>query len=315
MRCFGAARGLALAFALWPVGTLADPPRVVADIAPVHALVARVMQGVGRPTLILPPGTSPHGYSLRPSQARALENAELVFWIGRELTPWFEDVIAAVASTAKSVALIESDGTLRLGFRQGPVFGSGEADHAHAHTHDHAHDHFRGGVDPHAWLAPENAKLWLDVIARELSARDPSNAALYGANALAGRRDLDLLVMDLDLELAPVRDRGFVVFHDAYHYFEQAFFIEARGAISESDARAPGAKRILDLRRSLAAAGVVCVFSEPQYPPNLVTAIAEDSDIGHGVLDPMGSALVPGPALYPAILRGLADELVRCLGR
>jgi len=310
----------ALAFAL----LLALPPRavaqssagpeVVASIAPVHSLVARVMQGAGAPYLLLPPGASPHDYALRPSDAVALERAALVFWVGPRLVPWLTRPLTTLAAGARVVRLADIPGQTRLALREGAVF----------ETHDHGSEpapeftpEFTGEedeTDPHLWLDPMNAKLWLGAIAAALAEADPARRALYLANAEAARAELDALAAGIEARLAPVRGRPFVVFHDAFHYFESRFGIEAAGAVALGDARAPGPARIARIRDRIRALRAVCLFREPQFRSALVATVAEGTGVRVGVLDPLGASLPPGPDLYPDLLRGLAESLADCLG-
>jgi len=314
-------------------GTAMAAPQVATDIAPVHALAARVMAGVGAPSLIVPPGASPHGYALRPSEAAALERADVVFWVGAALTPWLEGAIDALAGDAAAVELRDAPGVALLPLREGATFAphehGGEDDHdqaaeaaavEHGHEHaaeaaahggDHAHDH--AGYDEHLWLDPENAKAWLNVMAEALSAADPANAAIYAANASAGRAELDALSAEIAATLAPVQGRPFVVFHDAYQYFEARFGVPAAGAVTLSDATAPSAARVAEIRAVMERLGAACVFAEPQFSTGVVDVIAEGTGARVGVLDPLGAALPPGPALYADLLRGLAGAMADCL--
>lgn len=485
---------------------MADVPSVAVDIAPVHSLVARVMQGVGDPALVIPPGASPHEYSLRPSEAAALQNADVVFWMGEDLSPWLEGAVENLAGDAAVTALLEIDETSLLDFREDALFEAhdhGHDDHddehahgAHAfewaglfdlkagtyawsfakvdgdyadpamkmvilsaddieaveeaaeelleaeaseaksdgevlaakdmaytlnfdaakemtvfsvtiaedgtyafftehmpfefeanehffkdssgadvepisqepdgdhHDHDHAHDdhgdedhaedehghddhgdedhakdehghdehghdehgdedhaehdhghegHAHGAHDPHAWLSPDNASAWLNVIAAQLSAADPDNAGAYFANAAAGRAELEALKGEVSGILDPVRGKSFVVFHDAYQYFEVAFDFPASGAISLGDAADPSPARIAEIQARVRDEGVDCVLSEPQYNPGLVAVVLDGTEANTGVLDPLGSDLEPGTDMYPQLLRNLAGVLADCL--
>ena len=303
---------------------LAETPKVATDITPVHSLVAQVMEGAGAPALLIAPGASPHGYAMRPSEASALEAADLVFWIGEGLTPWLEGSITSLAGDAHVIALLGVDETRVLPFREGIAFDEHDAqdnddhghdDHGHDdHGHDnHDHGHAHDGADPHAWLDPVNARVWLDVIAEELAEHDPGNAALYKANAAAAQAEIAALEVDIAEQTAPLRDVPFLVFHDAYQYFETRFDIAAAGAIALGDAADPGPARVAALRDMAKERDIACVFSEPQFDPKLVRTVFGDS-IGHGVLDPLASDIVPGPALYSEILRGMARAMTECLG-
>lgn len=327
----------------------AEVPQVAVDIAPVHSLVARAMEGVGTPDLIVQPGASPHEYSLRPSEAAALQNADLIFWIGSDLTPWLADTIETLAPDAAVTALLEADGTNELEFREGALFeahdhdghgdehgdedghddhaeeghaGEGHDDHATEAHDDHddhgdeeagheGHDH--GAHDPHAWLSPQNAMTWLNVIAGQLSAADPENAGAYFANAAAGRAEMEVLIGEVNATLDPVRDGQFVVFHDAYQYFEVDFDFPASGAISIGDASDPSPARIAEIQGRIAQQGIDCVLAEPQFNPGLVAAVLDGTDAQTGLLDPLGSDLEPGPALYPQLIRNLSTALAGCM--
>lgn len=284
--------------------TGAEVPRVVVDIAPVHSIVARVMQGLGEPDLILPPGSTPHTAALRPSQARALQAADLLVWIGPELTPWLEKPVATLTGDADHLALLDAEATLRLVFRD-----TGEDDHDDEHDHDHH------GTDPHAWLDPQNGAIWLGLIADRLAGLDPANAGQYRTNAAAGQAELAALEQEIAATLAPVRDRPFVAFHDAYQYFEARFGLHLAGTIATGDAHDPGPARLVQLRDALGDADIACAFSEPQFNDGLLRTVLEGSDIPVAMLDPMGSALPQGPDLYPGLLRGMAQAIADCAGR
>ena len=322
---------------LLPCGTAAaDAPRVAVDIAPVHSLVARVMEGVGEPELVVSPGGTPHEYTLRPSEARALRGADAVFWVGPELTPWLENALGTLSGDARIVALSGIDGTLRLEVREGALFETHEhgedhgseaghdEEHARADEHDGGHDDGHDGGhdeehgpghagDPHAWLSPDNASVWLGAVADTLAVVDPERADVYRANAATAREELDTLSVEIERILDPVRGRGFIVFHDAYQYFERAFDIPASGAISVSDATDPSPARLSAIRGRVTDEAANCVLSEPQFDPDLVAVVVEGTDVRTGVLDPLGSSLEPGPELYPRLLHGLATTLAECL--
>ena len=288
----------------------ADTPLVAVDIAPVHSLVARVMEGVGTPDLIIQPGATPHEYSLRPSEAAALQNADLIFWVAPDLTPWLTDAIKTLAPDASVTELLEADGTIELDIREGALFEAHD-DHDDEVAMDDGHDH--GAHDPHAWLSPQNAMTWLNVIAGELSATDPDNAGAYFANAAAGRAEIEVLIDEVNATLEPVRDGQFIVFHDAYQYFEMDFDFPASGAISISDASDPSPARIVEIQSRIAEQGIDCVLAEPQFNPGLVATVLDGTEAQTGILDPLGSDLEPGPALYPQLIRNLSTALAGCM--
>jgi len=306
MRLVALTWALAFALLLALPQRLSAGPDVAASIAPVHSLVARVMQGAGTPHLLMPPGASPHDHALRPSDAAALERAALVFWVGPRLERWLTRSLTTLAAGARLVRLADTPGLIRLALRKGAVF--------EPHEHGPAPDLGGDEADPHLWLDPMNAKLWLDTIATALAEADPASRTLYLANAEAARAEIDALVVEIDARLAPARGHPFVVFHDSFHYFEHRFGIEAAGAIALGDARAPGPARIARIRDHIGALGAICLFREPQLRASLLDTLAAGAGVRIALLDPLGASLRPGPDLYPKLLRALADNLAGCLG-
>ena len=303
--------------ALMSSTALADVPNVVVDIAPVHSLVARVMQDVGAPDLIIRSGASPHDYRLRPSEAKALQDANLVIWMGKELTPWMEDAVKTLSTEAAILTLLEKDETALLEFRESVLFEEHDhddhSDKEHAETEDQDHDeHAHGAHDPHAWLSPENAKIWLNLIAAQLSTADPDNASTYFVNAAAAMTEIDTLMADVSTMLDPLRGNSFIVFHDAYQYFETVFEFPASGAISLGDATDPSPARIARVQDRIQEQKVQCVLAEPQFKKGLVVTVLEGTDAKTSIIDPLGVALEPGPALYPQLIRNMAKTLVDC---
>ena len=464
---------LALPVILWSGVLKAEVPRVVTDIAPIHSLVAMVMDGVGEPGLLIPQNASPHEYAMRPSEAKALQEANLVVYLGHDMTPWMEPLFETVAASADALDLSKVDGVLQLSYREGPVFGdhgddeghddhAGHDDHekeghgtgafewagvfsvndsshtwsmqkvdgeyadltmrlvlmptdapteetmhsleetaeklitgdscaviedsesmsanasgscfelhvgsgddsaftivtsgivgfaayaqhvpteferdqhylkdsagtdiepisqegASAHDHDdheghddHAH-HDHGGNDPHMWLDPANALVWLDAIASELGHLDPQNAALYSANAKSAKEEITHEMHHLEDHLKLVHGKGFLVFHDAYQYFENRFGISAPGSISLGDASKPSAKRLQELKHHFEEEGIHCVLSEPQYSSKLINSVFGGYKPYIGVVDPIGVDLKLGPGLYPQLLENLALGIAECV--
>ncbi len=218
---------------------MADVPRVATDVPPVHLLVARVMDRIGTPELIVPPTASPHDFALRPSDAQLLEEPDLVIWIGPELSPGVTCAIEAL-SEAEILTLLDVEQTQVLGFRENAIFEEHDHHHEHDDEHDHDDEYDHDGRDPHAWLDPENAVIWLPEIAHVLGRADPQNADAYLENARQAATDLQALQTEISGRMAGLADQPFIVFHDAYHYFEARFDVEATGAIALGDAEVPG---------------------------------------------------------------------------
>lgn len=289
-----------ITLALIATPAVAEVPSVVTDIPPVQSLVAQVMGDLGQPELLLARGADEHDFQLKPSQARAVAEAGLVVWVGPELTPWLDSALAVRPAGAAALALLDAEGTMRRGY--GETAG---------HDHDHGHDH--GAEDPHAWLDPGNAQVWLGLIAAELGRLDPEHAATYAANAAAAVEGIAVLDAEVAGLLAPVKDRPILTYHDAYGYFADHFGLNVIGSIAQGDASAPGAARLTGLRGAVGDGA--CLFPEVQHDPKLIAQLAEDTGakIG-GALDPVGSSLEPGPGAYAALMRGLAGAIADCAG-
>lgn len=314
------------------VSLAAEREGVVVSIKPLHSIVSAVMQGVGEPKLIVQGAGSEHVYSLKPSDAKAIEHAKVIFWAGPTMETFLDKPIDTLGEGAKVVALGEADGLTRLKFREGGPFEAhdhghgdhGHGDHGHDHAHDHAaegaeaghdHHHDHGEYDLHFWLDPQNGKVLAADIAKTLSESDPEHAAQYEKNAKEYGEKLDKLTKDVASELEPVKDKPFIVFHDAYQYFENRFGVKAAGSITVSPEKAPGAARITEIHDKIKSLGAACVFSEPQFEPKLVKTVIDGTDAKTGVLDPLGAELKDGPDLYPQLIRNLADSLKNCLSK
>lgn len=315
MRCLSPVAALVLVSG----NAIADVPKVVADIAPVHALVSRVMDGVGSPDLLLGAGQSPHTTSMRPSQAQSLQDAALVVWIGPSLTPWLEKPVETLAGDAVHLGLLDFEQTKRLPYRDMEHEGDDHDDADHADHAEHgegaggSEEHHHTGMDPHAWLDPGNAGVWMNAIAEALAGLDPDNGAEYRANAAAGSGEIEVLATAIDDRLKPVRGRPFATFHDGFQYFEARFGLVSSGTLTLGAAASPSPARVDHLREVLASQGVSCVFSEPQYDDRLIRAAGEDLPLRVAVLDPLGANLEPGAALYPALLDAIANSILECL--
>jgi zinc transport system substrate-binding protein len=308
---------------------------VVASVKPIHSLVSGVMEGIGRPDLIVKGAASPHTYSLRPSQAKQLEDADLVFWMGHELESFLEQPLEAIATKAHVVELIDSSKLKKIKMREGGMFDAhahddhdeheghddhdeheGHDDHDEHEGHDDHDEHEgHGEFDVHVWLDPENAKVLVDEIKLALIELDPVNASKYEANSNKMNTKLDQLMDEVSNKLKSEQGKGYVVFHDAYQYFEQRFGMSAVGSITVSPEVVPGANRIRELKEKINELNAHCVFSEPQFEPKLVSTVIEGTKANKGVLDPLGASINDGPELYFTLIRNMADSLHECLSK
>jgi zinc transport system substrate-binding protein len=316
--------------------TAAEAPKVVASIQPIHSLVADVMRGVGQPSLLVRGYGSPHTYQMRPSEAAALQEADVVFWVGEELETFLEKPLETLAAGARVVELIELPGLTLLPTREGGMWEAhahgddddhdDDHDHAHDHGHghddadDHRHDHAHddhddahGHWDGHLWLDIGNARRIVAAVAQTLSEVDPARAPSYAANAEALDAELGALDSELEEAFAPVRGVPFVVFHDAYQYLEQRYGLNAVGSITVAPDRMPGARRVQEIRDRIAQLGARCVFREPQFESALVETVIEGTGAARGVLDPLGADQPAGAGAYAAMMRANAQAMIACL--
>ncbi len=299
--------------AMCPGITQAKALSIVTDIPATHSLVAQVMGNLGEPVLLLSGGASPHDYSLKPSEATLLSSSDAIFWISRDLTPWLPRALQSLAPDTQSLELIKFPDTRTLTFRSTTEFDKHSTDTDKTDDNTHSHDHKIDGIDPHAWLDPVNARIWLMHIANVLSALDEDNQATYLANAQAADAKLQSLTNQLSTSLSSLHQKPFLVFHDSYQYFESRFNIHAIGAISLGDGSRPSIKQISALREQLAEHNDTCVFSEPQFNRRLIKSVTQGMSISNGQLDPVGTLIEPGPGLYEQLLTRLSDSLTTCL--
>jgi zinc transport system substrate-binding protein len=301
--------------------------KVAVSIKPVHSIVAAVMKGVGEPSLIIDGANSPHTYVMKPSDAEMLEKAQAVIWVGEALEPSLEKPIEALSGSAKVLSLMETKSIKTLDIREGNIFGEDheEGEHAEENADEHAgeehakkpagdehdHDHASSKTDAHIWLDPENAKLMAVSIADFLAEIDAANGQTYKANAQALAKDFDVLSAEITSTLKGT-DNSFIVFHDAYQYFEKRFAVASKGAIAIHPENPPGAKALSEIRNYITDKKITCVYAEPQFDPKLVGVITEGTSAKSAVLDPLGASLNPGPELYPTLLKTLATSLKSC---
>ena len=298
--------------------------KVVTSIKPIHSLASYLMDGVGKPDLIVDGYASPHGFALKPSHAKMLQNADLIFWVGEDLENFLEKPLKSIAKKAEKIELMEIKGLKKLEFRERNIF-EGHDDHGHDEhkkedehkehghkedKHDDHHEHAHGEHDPHIWLDPMNAKVILKEMAEHLIENDQENASTYKANLKKALKDLDKLTKKVKSELN--KDFKSIVFHDAYQYFEKRFDVNVLGAFTVNTDVLPGAEQLSEIREIIEHDKVSCVFSEPQFNPDIINAVAKDMNIKTGVLDPLGATLTPGKTLYFDLISNMSKSFKSC---
>jgi len=320
--------------------------KVVTSIKPIHSLATYVMDGIGKPDVIVDGYNSPHGFSLKPSHAKMIENADLIIWVGEDLEAFLEKPLDSIAKKASKVELMDLKGIKKLKFREKNIF-EGHDDHGHdehkEHGHkedkhddhghkkdkhdDHGHKehkehghkkdkhddhegHAHGEHDPHIWLDPMNAKVIIKEITNQLVKLDSANSAKYKANSREAISDIDALTKSIKKDLN--KNSRVVVFHDAYQYFENRFGIKVLGALTVNTDVLPGAEQLAEIREVIEHEKVNCIFSEPQFNPSIIKTIAKDTNIKTGVLDPLGATLDKGKGMYSELLKNMSSSFKGC---
>jgi zinc transport system substrate-binding protein len=274
---------------------------VITTIKPLHAVASAVMQGAGKPKLLLSGTSSPHTYSFTPRDAQAMQDADIVFWIGPGLETFLVKPLETLGQKAWADPLISAKGVETLGARE---------------EHDHGHDHGEEGhaeKDAHVWLDPRNAAALADAMAEALSKTDPANATLFKNNATTLKARLQTLESEVAAELPANKSQPIVVTHDAYQYFEKRFGLPASFTLSVNPENPPGAKALRKIRDELKQQKANCVFSEPQFDTKLVATVTEGLDVKVGEIDPLGAAIPEGPDMYFTLLKDIAKNWKSCL--
>ena len=283
--------------------------KVVTSIKPIHSLASYIMDGVGSPGLIVDGYNSPHSFQLKPSHAKMLEQADIIFWIGEDLENFLEKPLATIAKKAEKIELLEIKGIKKLKFRERNIFEEHEehddhGDDAKKKEHDDHEGHGHGEYDPHIWLNPINAKVILNEITEHLIENDSKNASTYKSNLAKALAKIDKLIIDVITETNT--DLSYVVFHDAYQYYENRFNVNILGAMTVNPDVMPGAEQIHEIHEVIEHDNVSCILSEPQFNPDIIKSIAKDTSVKTGVLDPLGANLKPGKDLYFDLIRNMS---------
>ena len=294
--------------------------KVVTSIKPIHSLASYLMDGVGKPDLIVDGYASPHGFSMKPSHAKMLQDADLIFWVGEDLENFLEKPLNSIAKKAEKIELMDIKGLNVLSFRERNIFDEHDDHDDHeGHSkkkkddhddHDDHEGHGHGEYDPHIWLDPINAKVILKEMTEHLIENDSKNVSTYKSNLDKALKDIDKLTMNVMTELN--QSVSSIVFHDAYQYFEKRFNVNILGAFTVNTDVMPGAEQLAQIREIIEHDKVSCVFSEPQFNPDIIKAVAKDMNIKTGVVDPLGATLNPGKDLYFDLIRNMSASFKGC---
>jgi zinc transport system substrate-binding protein len=301
--------------------------KVVTTIKPLHSLISRIMETRGEPQLIIEGTNNPHTFVFKPSHAKMIEEADIVFWIGEDLEAFMEKPLNSLAKDTKKIAFMDSESIEKIEFREKNIFDDHDGhedeheghedddvheDEHEGHDDDHkdAHAHAHGEFDPHIWLDPENAKEMVKIIRDELIKIDPEGQRQYSVNTAGATLELDNLINSVEKELS--KDISYIVFHDAYQYFENRFGVIPAGALTLNPDVLPGAKQIADIQDVINDKGIKCIFSEPQYNPKIIETLGNDMNVSTGVIDPLGAFIDAGPTMYVELINGIANSIKEC---
>lgn len=272
-------------------------PTVLATIKPVHSLVAAVMKGAGEPELLISGAASAHSYTLKPSDARKIAGADILFEVGPIMETWLVRPAKNLAR-GKVVILSKAPGVKLLPARSGGIWGED------AHGDE---------TDPHIWLNPDNAAAMVRAIRDALIKADPAHAKTYGFNAKMEIARIQDVSMHLGSQLSGVHNKRYIVFHDAYQYFETYYNLHPAGAVTVTPDRPISPRRLMELKQDIAKHHDACLFREPEISPALIKPLQEGTKIRVDVLDPLGADIKPGPQLYLTLMRNIGQSLHRCL--
>ena len=287
--------------------------KVVVSIKPFHSLVSSVMQGVSKPALLLNGNNSPHTYSLRPSAAVKLQNADLVFWGGENLEGFLAKPIHSLAAGAWVFSFEDTPGLILRPFRSGKEWQ--KLDHESENDQDHLKKqeiHRLPGNDPHIWLDPLNAQKIIQNLVQILSDLDPENENTYHSNGKKTILQLSDLNIQLETKMSLVSSKSYIVFHDAYQYFEKRYKLNPIASVTSSSGHSTSVGRLIDIRKKIKIKNVLCIFTEPQFSPKLVETVISGTAVKTGILDPIGTSIPPGPEMYFTLLNNISHSISTC---
>ena len=287
--------------------------KVVVSIKPFHSLVSTVMQGVSEPALLLNGNNSPHTYSLRPSAAVKLQNADLVFWGGENLEGFLAKPIHSLAAGARVVSFEDTPGLILRPFRS--VKEWQELDPESKNDQDHVKKRKINrlpGNDPHIWLDPLNAQKITQYLIQILSKFDPENSQTYHSNGKKTILRLSDLNIQLETKMSSVSSKPYIVFHDAYQYFEKRYQLNPIASVTVSSGTSTSVGRLIDIRKKIKIKKVLCIFTEPQFSPKLVQTVISGTAVKKGILDPIGTRISPGPEMYFTLLNNISHSISTC---
>jgi zinc transport system substrate-binding protein len=304
---------LLLVLVLYSASAHAGPPKICTTIKPLYGIVEAVTAGITKPLLLIDSvNKSPHNYSLKPSDVEKISTADIIFLIDLG----FESFMLKTTKLNDKAHFIEiaKDNLIKLlPSRDHNIWSSDEdVHHHHGHNDEHSHDHTHSTYDYHIWLNPDNAKQIANIVAAELSKIDLENANIYRNNAQAFIRQIDEIDQKIREDLADYRQVPYLVFHDAYQYYEKKYELHPIGALTLDPSKALSAKKLTEIEKIVVNSKVKCLFKEPQFSARAVDNIASFTHTSSGILDPEWGDGTLNSNSYLSLILELKDNLLKC---
>lgn len=298
---------------------------VLTTVKPIGFIASAITEGVTDTKVLLPVTASPHDYSLKPSDVKQLQSAQLVVWVGEGLETFLEKSVEKLPKekvlTLDEVPAIEAivAKTKKADHDEHDHDGHEHAAHEHGdHDHDHdehGHEGHHHDKDWHIWFSPEASQVVAEQIAERLSQQLPEQKAKIADNLAAFKASLAAKSSEIAKQLTPVKAKGYYTFHDAYGYFERAYGLNSLGSFTINPSVAPGAKTLAAIKKNIAAHKAECLFAEPQFTPKVIESLSKGAEVKVGQLDPLGEKVELGRQSYPQFLQAVADEFSHCLAK
>ena len=293
---------------------------VITTIQPINSLVSSVIGNTGKTISLIPSQVSPHEYKLKPSDIKKLQNANIIFFVSHHLETRMTKVFKNLPKNIKIINLMENSGIKNLAIRDNQAWERNDHQHKNEVKDRHYkyskkhndHNHYEKEDDVHIWLSPDNAVKIIQKVNKELSLIFPENDQIFKQNANQMITKIKQLKIELKNELSSIRDKPYVVFHDAYQYFENRFGVSSAGALTLNPDVLPGAKQIDAIQDLIQDKNIKCIFSEPQYNPKIIETLAADMKISTGIMDPLGAFIDQGPEMYQNLILDIANSLKDC---
>lgn len=338
MNCPRAFAPTLLALALTWVGQsqAGEPTHIVTSLKPIELLVRAVATEQTRITTLVPANASPHTYQMRPSERKALANADLIFWVGPSMETFLERLLTGNEFRDRALALAPTDlsASTEEHHDEQDDHGGGHQDHdehekhakaeaGHGEHHDEgsnehpgqdahdAHDHGEGD-DPHIWLDPALALAMVERIHEKLSQLPGADQTALDRNLAEFRSGLARTEQRIQTQLGKMKEVSIFTYHDAFSRFAEHYGLNIAGVMTLSPERSPGARHLADVQDKLTRAGNPCLLTEPQFNRKWWQSITADIDLTMSTWDPLAADIPADAEGYLKFQQHLADAVTAC---